>query len=251
VRACLKASWSETGRSSFETQAPQNRKRPSNIACDFAAFSCYIQRMLSFEDIMRKGGAEAIAEATRFFMKDDRVHRSLLAITSKLRDLNIPYAVIGGMSLVAHGYDRTTEDVDILVDEQGLQKIHERLGGLGYAPPFKGSKNFRDVGTGVRIEFLVTGQYPGDGKPKPVVFPRPDEASIEIDGIRYLKLPAVIDLKLASGMTAPHRLRDLADVQELIRVLKLPSDFSNELNPYVREKYLELWRSIEASPDEE
>ncbi len=207
--------------------------------------------MLSFEDMMRKGGAEAIAEATRFFMKDDRVHQSLRAITTKLKELNIPYAVVGGMSLVAHGYDRTTEDVDILVNPQSLPKIHAELAGLGYAAAFKGSKNLRDTSTGVRIEFLLSGQFPGDGKPKPVAFPRPDEDSIEIDGIRYLQLPAVINLKLASGMTAPHRLRDLADVQELIRVLKLSADFADKLNPYVREKFVELWRAIEASREHE
>jgi hypothetical protein len=207
--------------------------------------------MQSFEDMMRKGGAAAMAEATRFFMKDDRVHQSLRAITAKLKQLNIPYAVVGGMSLVAHGYDRTTEDVDILVEEQGLQQAHAALEGLGYTPAFKGSKNLRDASTGVRIEFLVAGQYPGDGKPKPVAFPKPEESAIEIDGIRYLELPAVINLKLASGMTAPHRLRDLADVQELIRVLSLSADFADKLNPYVRDKYLELWRSIDASPDDE
>ena len=38
-----------------------------------------------------------------------------------------------------------------------LQEIHRRLDGLGYLPPFAGSKNLRDTEYGVRIEFLVTG----------------------------------------------------------------------------------------------
>jgi hypothetical protein len=137
--------------------------------------------------------------------------------------------------------------VEILVDGNTLERLHlaldDEYGVEG--------KHLRDTSTGVRIEFLLSGQYPGDGKPKPVAFPRPDESGIEIDGIRYLQLPAVINLKLASGMTAAHRLRDLADVQELIRVLKLPADFADKLNPYVREKFLELWRAIEASREQE
>ena len=36
-----------------------------------------------------------------------------------------------------------------------------------------------------------------------------------------LSLPKLIELKLASGMTAPGRLKDLADVQELIWTLEL------------------------------
>src|SRR5690349_21806369 len=104
--------------------------------------------MERLEDIMRKGGATAVAEATRFFMKDDRVHRTLRLITRKLNELQIPYAVAGGMALVAHGYDRTTEDVDVVVCPEGLRRIHEELEGLGYAAPFAGSKNLRDATTG-------------------------------------------------------------------------------------------------------
>ncbi len=83
--------------------------------------------------------------------------------------------------------------------------------------------------------------YPGDGKPKPVAFPDPAATSVEIDGLRFVALPTPIELKLASGMTNPGRLRELADVQELIRVLKLPADFAEQLNPYVRAKFAELW----------
>ena len=42
-----------------------------------------------------------------------------------------------------------------------------------------------------------------------------------MDGIKYLSLEKLMELKLASGLTNPNRLKDLADVQELIRVLRL------------------------------
>ncbi len=45
-------------------------------------------------------------------------------------------------------------------------------------------------------------------------------------------------------MTNPGRLRDLADVQELIRTLQFPLDFAGQLNPYVRGKYEELWKAV-------
>ena len=45
-------------------------------------------------------------------------------------------------------------------------------------------------------------------------------------------------------MTNPGRLRDLSDLLELIRLLKLPPAFAQErLSPYVREKFLELHRA--------
>ena len=65
---------------------------------------------------------------------------------------------------------------------RGSGTIHAKLEGLGYVPPFSGSKNLRDAEHGVRIEFLIAGEFPGDGKPKPVAFPDPDDVGVEIDG---------------------------------------------------------------------
>ena len=61
-----------------------------------------------------------------------------------------------------------------LVTREGLKAIHAHLEGLGYVPPFSGSKNLRDTEHGVRIEFLIAGEFPGDGKPKPVAFLSPN-----------------------------------------------------------------------------
>jgi len=205
--------------------------------------------MQPYESIVRRGGSAAIQEASRFFMQADPVYESLRGITTRLRELGIPYAVIGGMALVAHGYRRTTEDIDILVSPAGLEAVHRALIGLGYRPIFEGSKNLRDTATGVRIEFVVAGQFPGDGRPKPVSFPDPEHAAIEIDGIRYVGLPSLIELKLASGMTNPGRIRDLADVQELIRALQLADDFAEHLHPFVRSEFLRLASGIQGSDD--
>ena len=201
--------------------------------------------------MMERGGEAAIRAAGRFFMKEDPVYQTLRAITQRLTELHIPYCIAGGMALVAHGYDRTTVVVDLIVTEEGLAAIHQNLEGRGYLPPFKNSKNLRDTATQVRIEFLVTGRFPGDGRAKPIAFPDPTKAGVEIDGIRYISLPSLVELKLASGMSAPHRLKDLADAQELIRVLKLPREFKDQLNPYVWEKFDELWTAIQQSPPEE
>jgi hypothetical protein len=206
--------------------------------------------MEPFGQVMARGGITALKKAGRFFMRDDEVFESLRRITSRLDEIGVPYAVVGGMALVAHGYDRTTNDVDILVESKGLEQIHARLDGLGYVRPFAGSKNLSDAITGTRIEFLISGQFPGDGKPKPVAFPDPREA-ISIDGIKFIPLQKLIELKLASGISAAHRAKDIGDVQELIHVLKLPRDFAEQLNPYVREKFLELWEAVAAAPPEE
>jgi hypothetical protein len=203
--------------------------------------------MESFEDRVRRGGATAMAEVERFFMKEGAVHHTLRNIAARLDQLDIPYAVAGGMALVGHGYDRTTVDVHILVTPEGLAAIHANLEGLGYIPPCAGSKNLRDTETGVRIEFLVAGQCPGDGKPKPVAFPDPAATSVVIDGIRYLNLATLVQLKLASGLTNATRLKDLADVQELIRAVRPPWELGAQLDPSVRQTYFDYWDAISAA----
>ena len=123
---------------------------------------------------------------------------------------------------------------------------------MGYLPGFQGAKKrLRSTAEGITIEVMTTGEFPGDGKPKPVSIPDPSAASIEIDGVRFVTLEKLIELKLASGMTAPHRLKDLADVQELIKIRDLQAAFAEHLDPYVREKFLELYETIKQSPRDE
>ncbi|HCX29108.1 MAG TPA: hypothetical protein DHU55_04950 [Blastocatellia bacterium] len=65
--------------------------------------------------------------------------------------------------------------------------------------------------------------------------------------MQFVTLEKLIELKLASGMTATDRLKDLADVQELIKIRSLPKDIASRLDPYVRDKFLELCEAIEKS----
>jgi hypothetical protein len=183
----------------------------------------------------------ALSEGGRFFEGKSEAQLALRKITKRLNELGIAYCVAGGMALFHHGYRRFTDDVDILVTSDGLKQIHSKLDGLGYVRPFELSKNLRDTELGVRVEFLIAGQFPGDGKPKPVCFPHPASACVEFEGVQYLNLPKLVELKLASGMTSPGRMKDLSDVLELIKVLNLSNEFGDQLDPFVQPKYKELW----------
>jgi hypothetical protein len=208
-----------------------------------------LQAVPVYEDRLDRDGRWALSEGSRHFEEKSAVQDALYRIARRLENLGIPYAIARGMALFKHGFRRFTEDVDILVSRDGLETIHAQLEGLGYIPPFKGSKNLRDTEQGVRIEFLVAGEFPGDGKPKPVCFPEPDQACVVLDGVCYLTLPKLVELKLASGMTGGiHRMKDLTDIVQLIESRRLPADFADQLNPYVRDKYLELWEGIRDSP---
>jgi len=187
----------------------------------------------------------AYQEGLRFFMGEGTLNETLRRVAKDLEDRGIEYSLIGAIALNQHGYRRFTEDIDLLLTREGLEKFQKELVGLGYRPAFEGAtKKFRTTQENVTVEISTAGEFPGDGKPKAVVFPNPTENQTEIDGIKTLTLEKLVELKLASGMTAPHRLKDLADVQELIKVKDLPADFAEKLNPFVREKYLELQKAV-------
>jgi hypothetical protein len=193
---------------------------------------------------------EVYAEALRYFMGEGRLNNTLARLSSDLEDHGIDYMVIGAVALLAHGYPRFSEDIDLVMTAEGLKKFHSELIGLGYTPAFPGAKKrLRSTFDGVSIEVMTTGEYPGDGKPKPVSMPDPATASTRIDGIKFVTLEKLIELKLASGISAPHRLKDLADVQELIKIKNLDADFANKLDPYVRAKYLELQDAVSKSQE--
>ena len=185
-----------------------------------------------------------LREASAYFAGEGRLHGALRRLTQRLNAEGIPYALLGGLALAEHGYPRLTEDIDLLLTPSGLERFRQQLVGRGYRPAFSGAeKTFRDTETGVRIEIVTAGEYPGDGLPKPVAFPDPTTPgmTVEIESIRVVTLEKLIELKLASGMSASHRLRDLADVQDLIARLRLPLTLADRLDPSVQAAYRDLW----------
>jgi hypothetical protein len=193
---------------------------------------------------------KGVQAAGRFFMGEADVQKALEQLARELDGASIPYAVVGAMALNEFGYQRTTVDVDVLLTPAGLSAFKARVLGRGYIEKFPGSRGMRDTEHGVDIDVVLTGDFPGDGKPKPVVFPDPSVVALRGARVALLPLSTLVELKLASGMTAPHRLKDLADVQELIRIQQLPRAFAESLDAFVQDKYLELWQAVHDHHDD-
>jgi hypothetical protein len=195
---------------------------------------------------------EKYEEGLRYFMGQGQLNSALGRLCQDLENRSIEYMLIGAVALIAHGYARFTEAIDLVLTKEGLEKFHNELVGLGYRPAYDGArKKFRMTQENVPIEIIVAGEYPGDGKPKPVTFPEPHRASIKIEGIHVVTLDKLIELKLASGMTAGDRLKDLADVQELIKARGLGREIAEHLDPFVRDEYLRLYEAVESAGDRE
>jgi hypothetical protein len=185
---------------------------------------------------------EQLMEADAQMEQRGRVWDTLRRVVAQLERLGVDYAVAGGIALQHHGILRSTQDVDLLIGSPAdLERIHQALVGRGYGRKSPGSRHLRDEVTRVRIEFLVAGEYPGDGQPKPVRFPQPSAASeTSPEGLRFLTLRDLIELKLASAKSAPQRIKDRADVLELIHAHGLAAPYAQRLDPYVRDEFVAL-----------
>lgn len=203
-----------------------------------------------YETRVRASFAAALRESGAYFEGRGAVYQTLTRLAERLDAAGIPYAVIDALAQSAHGYVRMTTDVDVVMTSAGLARFRAELVGRGYRPAFEGAaRTFRDTETQVRVEIVETGAYPGDGRPKPVAFPDPATAAEVRDGIRVVPLPTLVALKLASGLSAEHRLKDIADVIEMIRALALPLALSDALDPSVAPEYARLWRVVHAARD--
>jgi hypothetical protein len=191
----------------------------------------------------------ALENARRFFVGQADVQKALRKLARLLDEEGIAYAIAGAMALNAYGYQRVTVDVDVLLTRDGLNAFQTKHLGRGYVQKVPKGRSMRDTENGVSIDVLIAGEFPGDGKPKPVAFPDPATA-VRSGGIALLALEKLVELKLASGLSAPHRLKDLADVLELIRAAALPASLGDQLDASVREKYRELWTAAQSAPAE-
>src|SRR5262245_7527637 len=63
---------------------------------------------------------DRLKEIDMFFEKRDKVHKSMHRLVKRLEKAKIPYAIMGGMAVNAHRYERTTGDVDVLLNPKGL-----------------------------------------------------------------------------------------------------------------------------------
>ncbi|MGV3485397.1 MAG: hypothetical protein ACO1RT_13345 [Planctomycetaceae bacterium] len=199
---------------------------------------------------MKTSVSEALHKADEFYMRHGPVYQAAARICKTLDEMGIPFAVAGALAVNVHGHERMTADVDLLLRPEDLKRFKDRWLGLGWTEKFPGSRGMRDAVLNVSIDILITGDYPGDGLVKPVSFPDPQGASErDANGVPVLKLEKIIELKLASGMTAPDRPRDLDDVIQLIRKNDLTRQYGESLNPYVHETWFRLWDASRRSDE--
>lgn len=158
-----------------------------------------------------------------------------------LADHEIPHLVVGGIAVQEHGYPRVTTDVDLVVPDvlEAVEFLTADLSGP-FARVAGCEDRVEDRRNGVFVDLLPAGRVLKQGCKVP--FPNPT-ASTEI--LQIANLEELISLKLDSWANSPSkRLRDKADVNELILRRKLPRDLA--IASAVRPLYIETWDALQA-----
>jgi hypothetical protein len=124
--------------------------------------------------------------------------------------------------------------VDVLLTKEGLDRFRQEFVGKDYDPVPGKSRRFVESQSGTGVDVLLTGHYPGRGGPAPFAFPDPEQVSEEIDKIRVVTLPQLIQLKLAA-----RRHYDFGDVVFLIRVHNLDESFMPQIHRAVHKDFIE------------
>ena len=158
-----------------------------------------------------------------------------------LAQYDIPHLIVGGLAVQEHGYPRVTIDVDIVVPDvlEAVEFLTASLTGPFYKV-HEIHNRVEDRRNGVEIDFLPAGGVLKQG----CKVPFPDVKTVA-ETPQIISLEELLSLKLDSWSNSPNRrLKDKADVIELIKYRKLPRDVA--VNPAVRALYLETWDALQA-----
>jgi len=66
---------------------------------------------------------DRLKEIGMFFQKRSPQHQTMRRLVRRLQKAGIPYAIMGAMAVNAHGAERTTKDVDVLLTPEGLERF--------------------------------------------------------------------------------------------------------------------------------
>lgn len=158
-----------------------------------------------------------------------------------LAGAGLAHALVGGVAVCLHGYQRNTVDVDLLVRRDEALRARAALESDGWV--WNNEQAELRSPAGVVLQFLLDADKAG--RDAEVRLPDPGDASAvtQLEGLPVLTLARLIESKLACGQGDLRRThKDFADVVELIAVHELDGSFARHVHKSVRQAYRELVR---------
>jgi hypothetical protein len=146
--------------------------------------------------------------------------------SGKLREAGIPHALAGGLAVGAHGYPRTTDDVDFLVGDEAF--IHHSGGLVTLKVPLIAVGN-------VRIDMVAIAPTHEEREQLRSAIETPPES----EHIPIVPLSALVYMKLKAS-----RQKDLADLVELLKRGKIDISAIDRFVEQQAKPYLHQWLRV-------
>lgn len=149
-----------------------------------------------------------------------KVRDRLLRSSRALEQAGIPYAVVGGNAVAAlvsevdEAAVRNTQDVDILLRREDLERAKVALEACGFVYRHAASIDMFLDGPNAKARDAVHIIFANEKVRQEYDFPCPDVTDSKTTGaIRVVSLEALVRMKLIS-----HRLKDMVHIQDFISV---------------------------------
>lgn len=167
------------------------------------------------------------------FIKD--LKKAIKALTDLLKEYNINFTIIGGAARSEYKVRKITEDIDIVVSKKDKDKMKKIPIGLMRDVSKGRAKVFHLHQPKTKVEVIYEGEISGDGITG-LVYISPEKISELHNDIPFITLKNLVMYKLSAG-----RLKDFADVQELIKANKLKRDYADKFREDLKDTYIELF----------
>jgi len=159
-----------------------------------------------------------VAAVNRPGEENSEFDRAFDVLATLSRKVGIPIAIIGGVAAIRYGYERLTNDLDVVIGNQHLDTIIRVAPRYGVKIIWHDPRGWHKLQyEGLRIEIVPEGARPS--KDAPTTIPGPAQLGVP-EGLGYAKLEGWIETKLGSA-----RRQDQADV---VAVLKKAEPTANE-----------------------
>ncbi len=158
---------------------------------------------------------------------------------------DIPIAIVGGMAAIQYGYERFTQDIDVVVARQHLDTLIRVAPKYGIKVIWQDPQGWHKLQwEGVKIEIVPEGGKPS--KDAPTRIPGPKYLGV-VEGMGYANLEGWMETKLSSA-----RRQDQADVVQVLKKTA-PADVERirEHLVGVHPLYLRLFEELVIAAEEE
>ncbi len=197
-------------------------------------------------DLQMEAKAVTLAQKVYMMLGNESLWDVAVQCHAILDRVAVPHAIVGGVAVCLHGYQRNTVDLDLLIGPEAAIQARAALEISGFTWP-PAEAEFRSP-SGIPVQFLTAGDRAGSGSELRLPDPVDQLAVVQIEGLPVLSLAKLIESKIACGEGNLRRThKDFADVVELIAINKLDGSFARHLHKSVRKTFRQL--ALQASSE--